>query len=483
MRTLLCSAGTSVARDVRFRGDVTEFRKAVLDRVQSLRREHANGPGGMVGFQRVVCAEVNSLRAMGAGADDDVVLLQTDTPDGEVCASVVSKLIEEEFGARVRAQKIPGLQVTDPLIFRREGVRNLFAALGRLESDAKGPVTLNVTGGFKSVVPYVTLYGLLRRVPVAYLFEYSEQLITLPVAPITFDYERVAQALDALRILEQRGGMAREEFWQELGVGFAERDAFECLLEEDGEVVFPSAFGFLLLGSGTDPGRVLLSTAARETYDGSRAQTRSQYTFILERIREPLSRSVHVHAFARTDLQIYKPGNTSERAAYYVRGRDVHVCALAQHDTYERTFAALRREQFENERFTEWSRPADQPEPERTETERLTRLGHDLEESLRLADEAETRANHLAAALERERAGAQQLRDEHTAESQALGELAEGLRRDLGTVRAELVEARRERDLLGEVVRQIDEGRLAGAFRIAKGIARRSVRGIVARRR
>ena len=478
MRTIVCSAGTSVAKGKRFEGEVAPYKARITEDVRALRLRHKDS-STRDSFRREVCAEVNSLRALGASEEDTIVLLHTDTPDGEACAQVLGNLIEEEFSASVQLRRISGLQVTDATRFRREGIKNLFAELDRLERESPEGMLLNGTGGFKSVVPYLTLFGLLRKVPVTYLFEYSEQLITLPAAPVTYDYERVSQALDALRQLEQRGGMTRDEFWRLLGAEFAEREYFECLLDDDGENVFPSAFGFLLLSAGTEPGRVFLSEDAKRAYEQSRAAVRDQYTFILERIAEPLNRQARVHVFHGTDLLVYKPGNTSERAAYFVRGRDVYVCAIAQHDTYERTFGTLQRAACEGLPFEQWTRPAAEPEPETTEAGELTKARNDVETWRELAAASESEATSTVARLEAQRATETRL----TRELTTLRSELRGEREALSLAERERATHQQKNERLEAELRDLDAGRLSMGLRAARGLARNVVRSVQSLRR
>jgi CRISPR/Cas system-associated protein Csm6 len=56
-----------------------------------------------------------------------------------------------------------------------------------VQISAGHQIILNATGCFKSVVPYLTLRGLLYRLNVVYIFEQSNALLTLPPAPIHFD--------------------------------------------------------------------------------------------------------------------------------------------------------------------------------------------------------------------------------------------------------------------------------------------------------
>ena len=46
---------------------------------------------------------------------------------------------------------------------------------------------LNPTGGYKGVIPFVTVLGMLYGKRSVYIFEHAEQLINLPPLPFSFD--------------------------------------------------------------------------------------------------------------------------------------------------------------------------------------------------------------------------------------------------------------------------------------------------------
>jgi len=50
---------------------------------------------------------------------------------------------------------------------------------------------INMTGGFKAVVPFLAIYGQLYRIPTYYIFENAEELIQLPQLPINYDFSLV----------------------------------------------------------------------------------------------------------------------------------------------------------------------------------------------------------------------------------------------------------------------------------------------------
>jgi hypothetical protein len=285
-------------------------------------------------------------------------------------------------------RRINGLQVDDPDRFRRDGIRNLFAAaddICRPFLDAAVPgIVLNVTGGYKSVVPYLTLYGLINRLPVVYIFERSDRLLTLPSAPVAFDVACLARARDALVLLFEKDLMPRDEFFGAIpGLAFGEQSAFECFLEEVDGLVAPSAFARLLHRKlAGQRAAVLLSPSARQSYAASRGPVRDQFTFMLERVGDPLWREQKIHPVHGTDLTVFKPGRTSERMLARVDGLRVYVCELMQHDEYvhflskDRSFA-----QYPAGGFEAWVRPADVELAPETDQDNDVRLDLWLEEN------------------------------------------------------------------------------------------------------
>ncbi len=414
MRLLICTTGTSVATGVgpfHGDGDAEAFRERIRARVRSL--DDPQRPDDLL---RAVSAESNSLRAHGVTADDDVVFLHTDTEDGRVCAEVVAEILRAKRAVAPRLRRVPGLQVLDATAFRRRGVQALFAELDALRAAAPdAEVVLNITGGFKSVVPYVTLYGVVHLLAVHYIFERSDQLLRLPQVPLQYDYERLGRASEALRRLRAEGALDRADFFAAIpGLQFHERDLYESLLEEEGDLVTLSAFGQIVTAAAEQgAAEVFVAPGAQRAYDRSEGVVREQLTMLLVRVAEPLWRGAKRHAFSGTELAVYKPGNTAERLACAVRGTRVYVCELfAQHDDYQETLRGKRAADYDFSRFRPWSRPSNVPPPPSTDEQLVVAL----------------RASVSAAEALLERAGA---------ETRAAISLAEALRRDLTSVALE----------------------------------------------
>jgi putative CRISPR-associated protein (TIGR02619 family) len=396
MRLFICTAGTSIAGGRPFNDDPKEYRNEICKRLADLEQKCSDETE----FLHQASAEANSLLSLQVCEEDRVVFLSTETHDGKICAEESGRLLNEKRRINFEVLQIEGLQVSDPTRFRRVGVQKLFEALGRqcgnLADSGRPEVILNVTGGFKSVVPYVTLYGLLQQLPVVYLSEHSKALLRLPPVPVNFDYERLGQAMDALELLRREDVIPKERFFSAIpGLDYHGRDWYECLLEEDDGYVTISAFGSLFLKlRAKEQAKVLIGPSASRQYDASSGIAKDQFTFMLERVADPLWRKGKVHSFGGTDLTVFKPGNTSERMAAVVRGSKIYVCELLRHDEYERVLSSKRADQYQLNEFQTWVKPSSVAAPPSSEEEAYRELWRRYEETSACWEKAEDQLEH-----------------------------------------------------------------------------------------
>ena len=379
MRTIICTTGTSIASGIE--PDLIA-KSTIEERLKDLRKSMDTPEQ----YLTRASAELHSLFRMNLDPGDVVHLLHTQTKDGKACAAALKVEISdnEELGQKVQLHEVCGLQVTDRNCFRREGIDSLFKILDRLSKPhldrGQQDVWLNVTGGYKSVVPYVTLFGLLYRLPVVYIFERSNTLITLPPAAINFDFERLAQVDDAIHRLVEEGVMPKNEFFKEIpNLDHAKRDWLSTLLEEDDGHVTLSAFGLLASRViNRDVSSVYLSPTALEAYNNAKGDVHRHFTGMLIRVSDPIWRRQKTHSFHGTDLTVFKPGNTSERMAAFVQNDEIYVCELYQHDQYERELPGRNKADYPLGSFRPWGKSADQRDFPRTEEEEYRQLEDDL---------------------------------------------------------------------------------------------------------
>lgn len=249
MITYICTAGTSIVTGAGL--DLKHFvkgkfkfpRLGVLDNEFEIVKQfvmESVAKKSESDFPRT-SAELNSLIKMGLTLDDRVVLIATETIEGKLCAELVAMLLKNrKLCIDVTVQVIEGLQAQDGRRFQQVGLKNLMGFISRYEHEN---VIFNPTGGFKSVVPYITLAGMLFNKPVKYIHEFSDDLITLANIPIRFDEEVIFNVEDKLRKIDKDSAIGLNE-WRR-GISFND-PRFDCLVEEQDAMITMSGIGILM---------------------------------------------------------------------------------------------------------------------------------------------------------------------------------------------------------------------------------------------
>ncbi|HWP91859.1 MAG TPA: putative CRISPR-associated protein [Thermodesulfobacteriota bacterium] len=189
-------------------------------------------------------AEIKSLLKLGIGNSDVVYLFATETIDGKLCAEVLKDFIEEEFGCDVKLEEINGLQVSNPELFKKTGVRNYIDKATKIIENHHYQLILNTTGGFKAVVPYTTLLGMLFQIPVFYIFEETQSLIELPPLPLEYNFKIIEELKDKFYRIDLETSIPYDEFRK----GIDDEKYKQCiaLIEEEKGYVTLSAIGIAI---------------------------------------------------------------------------------------------------------------------------------------------------------------------------------------------------------------------------------------------
>ncbi len=132
-------------------------------------------------------------------------------------SEILGKFLKKYYKSHVEVkERIKGLQVREKEIFERDGIINLVDFLSEIASDGKtinfGDMVLNITGGYKAIIPYLTLIGQIHNIPLYYIFEDRISLLKIPQAPVDFDYLLIEENLDALEELYKNKIMSSENF-------------------------------------------------------------------------------------------------------------------------------------------------------------------------------------------------------------------------------------------------------------------------------
>ncbi|WP_127803935.1 putative CRISPR-associated protein [Hydrogenophaga sp. NH-16] len=385
-RTLLCTTGTSIAqgcgalrelqaRPTSWDDDVPLLAQQIQQRLDAL---DLASEGGRIRAS----AELNALHRLGLRVDDEVVLFATDTADGRCCAqalraALTSRHIGLAAGA-VQVERVPGLQVFDADHLRREGLthltRRMIAYLDDPQRRHGGGCVLCPNGGFKGVVPFVTLAGMIFRAPVVYVFEFSDALITLPPLPLGLATDLFERALPALRWARAQGVFGLQPFFQRIA-GFQEdeRELFNGFLEveADGALATLSPLADVLTQrEGDEQSEVRVSPLAAELITKLDGPALREFHDHLRKVASPLWRSQHGDTKVNSDLEFYPRGHNPWRLAGFVQDGLFNLCWFAwQKGDYLRSIPMPERQRaaFASAEFRPYMVPqprsakADQP--------------------------------------------------------------------------------------------------------------------------
>lgn len=300
---------------------------------------------------RKASAELNSLSHILGNTsrerNDELHFLSSYTPDGVLAARIVADFAGEYFGINTsRVHLITGLQVDDGRRFQADGIRHLIGAIyGILKEAPAGTFTrvINPTGGFKGVVPYLTLIGMVEQdIEISYIYERSTELIRLGRIPLQFDFEVLESAYPALEKCAE-GFASAAELKSLLGL-----DATQPLTshaawslfdqtEQDGEPFYlVNGLGEIVRQhfAGLRRARIYLSRLAAERFDALDRNQQVRFARHFEALRNPawLDQKRHDEYGNPGGAICVKPGNVDERLwCYHLEGDDILVAELAFH--------------------------------------------------------------------------------------------------------------------------------------------------------
>ncbi len=136
-------------------------------------------------------AESNTWQQLGVGdGEDRVILLHSETAEGEICAGALSMLARGR-GVHAETVQVTGLANRPgmgPTAFNRGVARLAHAIMDAIRNGrARGTVEIVATGGFKPEASIAHQVGAILQVPVHYIHEALREVVTLDPLPVALD--------------------------------------------------------------------------------------------------------------------------------------------------------------------------------------------------------------------------------------------------------------------------------------------------------
>jgi putative CRISPR-associated protein (TIGR02619 family) len=192
-------------------------------------------------------AETKSLLKIRREAGGPIAarLIATETVVSRLAAEILCQVMGNEVDASFEPDRdvIKGLQVGDRKMFEKEGLVNLVERIEEL-NYAGEEVCINITGGYKGVIPYLTIIGQVHGFPLYYIFEDTDELIRIPQAPISINWGLFEKYGHILKDLAGEGEDIYD--WPDYKRRKAlndEYDDFQACIWEDGKLAELNAIG------------------------------------------------------------------------------------------------------------------------------------------------------------------------------------------------------------------------------------------------
>jgi|GEM_PF-819555 len=142
-------------------------------------------------------AEIKSIIKFVKMCKEDVIvnLIATDSVSSCIAAEIIKETLDSyeiddntikvEFN--IDCDSIPELQVRDYEKFKKQGIVNLLNRCNIIAPEGSTEVYLNITGGYKGVIPIMTIIGQVYNYKIIYIYEETETIVTMPNIPLKFD--------------------------------------------------------------------------------------------------------------------------------------------------------------------------------------------------------------------------------------------------------------------------------------------------------
>ncbi len=175
-----------------------------------------------------ISAEIASLIKIAKELKEplEVYLIATDTILSAICAGMIKKwfenaktkngiehikLFENIYFEANSKFIIPNLQVKNRNHFEREGLTNLYNRINEIAENGHywDNCILNITGGYKAIIPYMSIIAQINSIPAFYNFQEVKDekfdLITIPDLPLSIDYSLFEKYWSELTFVETKG--------------------------------------------------------------------------------------------------------------------------------------------------------------------------------------------------------------------------------------------------------------------------------------
>lgn len=299
-----------------------------------------------------VSAEIKSLNKISKELKKDleVYLLSSDTVlsrlAGEILQEWIPKIAPE---CEVKELYIiKDLQIWNRKDFNK-GMSNLISKIYEISGEYWNNVIINITGGYKATIPYLTILAQINQCPIYYIFEDTDELIKIPNIPFSkdwFDWEEISKYNEEFLKLEKgidnKGDyekLIQSEFYQKYSfLIWTSEDTF-AELNPIGKIIFEKYKTLYFVFYVT-------KEVEEEIHKDKNLNRLFKEKFWKKEIRESKTEIKNGH-------HVYDDGNNQLRVFYREKDGMIYVYEVFNnHDKYESYLKQPFREELLNQEFS-----------------------------------------------------------------------------------------------------------------------------------
>lgn len=165
-----------------------------------------------------ICAEITTiyeiiekLKLSSTKLNLKIILIHTDTFESELSAELIKDFFNEVkcnlLNIEIIIEKIENLNLEeDNESFKKFGINNLILKIEDFFENASGytkmrkeELMMNISGGYKILIPYMTILGQILDIDIYYIHEEKKKLMSISSLPIDFDMNKAQLYFEHLK--------------------------------------------------------------------------------------------------------------------------------------------------------------------------------------------------------------------------------------------------------------------------------------------
>lgn len=285
-----------------------------------------------------ISAEIKTINKIKANLKEEleIYLIASDTINSYIAAEILKELLKQDYKVHFNKKHdvIKDLQVKDKDRFVNEGLPNLIQRIeniavgnveesnfvGKFSSDGcYNNVIFNISGGYKATIPHLTMIAQINGSDLYYIFEETEELITIPSVPITINMELFDEYAKQFKELED--GIDNYSKWKEENYVFVQK-ASSCIQVAD-NIADLSTLGTILWRNYKTKNVYFFATdEVIRKIESNKILAEKVIKFMNKETRDSKTEKKGV---GNSKHFVFDDGNNDYRIIYYEKGEDVYI--------------------------------------------------------------------------------------------------------------------------------------------------------------